>query len=147
MPTLKKKLELPVPRHIFLAKLKNPGLVEPEDSLVGNEKFRELVVEFSGRLREEESFGKGTEHPGMEVGFQMQISSYLLGFLSENDAMEVERKCRQHPGWQSEKVWIGKVISWMEQAVQKSEANLKFHGLEFDENRKKTDLEKDKHFT
>lgn len=139
---IEKEIRIARAQAYLFSEVKNPGLVEPEDSLVGNEKFRELVVEFSGRLREEESFGKGTDHPGMEVGFQMQISSYLLGFLSENDAMEVERKCRQHPGWQSEKVWIGKVISWMEQAVQKSEANLKFHGLEFDENRKKQILKK-----
>jgi hypothetical protein len=92
-----------------------------EMPLQGNEKYRSVTSGFCECLREERKI-EGDQNPKdfSPVEYD-EILSYLLEFLPENDAMEVERKCRQNTDWQIEKIWTSQVIGWMEDAVRKLE--------------------------
>ena len=91
--------------------------------IFANESFRELVIGFSIRLREEGLFVENNIPISLGIERYEQIANYLLGFLAENEAMEVERKCRFDADWQKEKITMGEVIGWIEYALQVFDAS------------------------
>ena len=86
--------------------------------IFANESFRELVIGFSIRLREESLSVEDNIPILLGIERYEKIANYLLGFLAENEAMEVERKCRFDPDWQKDKILMGEVVGWMEVALQ-----------------------------
>ena len=87
----------------------------------GNEKYRGVISGFCEFLREERNT-KDNQHSNhlSQVEYE-EMLSYLLELLPDNDAMEVERKCRQNTEWQVEKIWTSRVIGWIEDAVRRWE--------------------------
>ncbi len=101
----------------------------------GLEVIHLLVPEFSMQLQEENAdkdFGENNAEG--DVAVNELLCRYLLGLLGEEEAMEVEKKCRQHPDWQRFKIWIGKVSEWIRLAVQSGilESSLGHRKLEAD---------------
>lgn len=92
--------------------------------IFANESFREMVIEFSIRLREESLSVEDNIPILLGIERYEKIANYLLGFLAENEAMEVERKCRFDPDWQKDKIFMGEVVGWMECALQVFDASV-----------------------
>ena len=90
-----------------------------EMPLYGNEKYRRVISGFCECLREERKIEDNQPSKDFYPVEYEKILSYLLEFLPDNDAMEVERKCRQNTEWQIEKIWMSQVIGWMEDAVRR----------------------------
>ncbi len=92
-----------------------------EKPVYGNEKYRRVISGFCECLREERKIEGDQNSKHFSPVEYEEILSYLLEFLPDNDAMEVERKCRQNTEWQIEKIWTSQVIGWIEDAVRKLE--------------------------
>jgi hypothetical protein len=91
---------------------------------IANKCFRELVIGFSIRLREESLAVENSTPISTGIERQQEIADYLLGFLADNKAMDVARKCRLDHDWQKEKITMGEVIGWMEYAIQFFDASV-----------------------
>ena len=94
-----------------------------EQALSGNEKMMEPLLQFSVKLFLQEFFA-GEEKPTREdLKRHQRITCYLMDLLSDPEAVEVEKKCRQDPGWQRDKVWASKIMGWFETALKTVEAD------------------------
>ena len=71
-----------------------------------------------------QEFFAGEEKPTREdLKRHQRITCYLMDLLSDPEAVEVEKKCRQDPGWQRDKVWALKIMGWFETALKTVEAD------------------------
>ena len=71
-----------------------------------------------------QEFFAGEEKPTREdLKRHQRITCYLMDLLSDPEAVEVEKKCRQDPGWQRDKVWASKIMGWFETALKTVEAD------------------------
>jgi hypothetical protein len=109
--------------------------------IFANESFRELVIGFSIRLREESLSVEDNIPILLGIERHEKIANYLLGFLAENEAMEVERKCRFDPDWQKDKRFLGEVVGWMEYALQVFDASTDIREIILDDEGKKRVLQ------
>ena len=109
--------------------------------IFANECFRELVIGFSIRLSEEALSDENNIPISLGIERYVKIANYLLGLLAENEAMEVERKCRFHPDWQKEKILMGEAVGWMESALQVFDVSFDPRGIILNDDVKKRVLE------
>jgi hypothetical protein len=124
----------------FLVEVHGGATAELSDSTVrGDEQFIPILCEFvkdiyPAKFKNEQK--TSTSLQGEE--FKLVVS-YALECLIDDEAMEVERKCRQHPDWQTLKVCAGNAITWIEQAVDNLE---NVEGMKMEPEREKRILER-----
>ncbi len=90
-------------------------------TLPGNEKGLEQVLQLSAKLLLEQFFEDGTTQTMEDLDRYQSIARYLMELLPDPESVEVEKKCRQDPEWQRDKVWISKIMGWFEIALQSPE--------------------------
>jgi len=124
----------------FLVEVHGGAMAELSGSTVrGDEQFIPILCEFIRDIYPEKFKNEqktSTSPKGEE--FKLVVS-YALECLIDDEAMEVERKCRQHPDWQTLKVCAGNAITWIEQAVDKLE---NVEGMKMEPEREKRILER-----
>ena len=138
------KKDMRVARALALLLGKDKAIVESwqKKPILANEGFRELVIGFSVRLREENLAVENNIPISKCIQRQEKVADYLLGFLADNEAMEIERKCRHDPDWQKEKISMGEMIGWVEYAVQIFDASLAHRKIILNDEGKKRVLQK-----
>jgi hypothetical protein len=137
------KKDMRVARAQALLSGEDKAIVEglQKKPIFANECFRELVIGFSIRLRKEGLSVENNIPISLGIERYKKIANYLLGFLADNEAMEVERKCRFDPDWQKEKILMGEAVGWMEYAVKVFDASTAPRGIILNDEGKKRVLE------
>jgi len=95
----------------------NPPILKG-DPFRGNETVAVMVLEFSFRLLLEKFIDEHRALENFNHTRHRTLARYLMELLPDSDAIEVEKKCRQDPDWQREKIWISKAVGWIETALQ-----------------------------
>ncbi len=98
--------------------------VEKKLSFLGNENVSSLIIQLSLELSLGKYVEEGKKLEQSDIDRREKVSRYLMELLTEEEAVEVEKKFRQDPDWQRDKIWTAKVIKWVRMTLDLSEDNV-----------------------
>ena len=118
---IKDEKEMGVYRALAYLRCLNDASKLPESDLLSilDEHLFVSILEFSRRLLREKYLVEGESLKKDDYIRHEKMNRYLMGLLPDSSSVDVERKCRQDPDWQKEKVWSTKIISWYKSAYQR----------------------------